>query len=173
MNWKFISVLILIVILIFFIIFYPLQFDFYEDLKAKKLTDFIFIPFYGILVIYDIYRNIKKEDKNWKQYSIDFLKGTSLSALFYFLIMRRFFSCVLIFINCALGDNDTVKINGIIVNKIDSEGSGKYIGEYELTIDQNGKKYVLDSNHTTVDKYNVGEEFNIEMKKGILSILYK
>ena len=173
MNWKFFSVLVLIVILIFFIIFYPLQFDFYEDLKAKKITDFIFIPLYGILVIYDIYRNLKKREKNWKKYMVDFLKGTSLSALFYFFIIRRFFSCLLIFVNCIFGNIDTVEINGVIVDKTDRKGGGKRIGEYNLTINQNGKEFVFDSNHPTVDKYNVGEEFNIEMNKGILSILYK
>ena len=92
MNWKFISVLILIVILIFFIIFYPLQFDLYEDLKAKKISDFIIIPLYGILIIYDIYWNIKKDEKNWKKYFIDFLKQTGIFSIGYYFIIRRFFS---------------------------------------------------------------------------------
>ena len=169
MKWKFILGLILIIILIF----YPSQFNFYEDLKAKQISDFIVIPLFGILILYDIYRNIKNGEKNWKKYILDFLKGIGIFSVFYFFIMRRFLSCLIIFVNCIFGEIETVKISGIITEKTDIKGSGKFIGIYELTINQNGKEFVFGSNHFTVQKYNVGEEFNAEMKKGILTIIYK
>lgn len=173
MNWKVISGLILIIVLIIYIIFYPLQFEFYENLKAKKIADFIFIPAFFLLVIYDLYRNIKKGEKKWRKYSFDLIKGIALFSVLYFFILRSLLSSGIIFINTIFGEKEKVKISGIITNKIDRIGSGKFVGEYELIVDQNGIEYIFDSNHLAIKDLKEGEDFELEMKKGILNLIYK
>ena len=173
MNWKHISGLILIIILIIYIIFYPLQFEFYENLKAKKIADFIFIPGFFLLVIYDLYRNIKKGERKWKKYSFDLIKGITLFSVLYFFILRSFFSSGILFVNSIFGEKEKIEINGIITDKTDLKGSGKFVGEYELIVDQNGNEYVFDSNHLVIKDLKVGDNFELKMKKGILNLIYK
>jgi len=173
MNWKFISGLILIIILIIFIIFYPLQFDFYESLKAKKIVDFIVIPIFLLLIMYDLLRNIKKGEKNWKKYSVDLIKGLAMFAVLYFLILRSFFSSGIIFMNAIFGEKEIIKVNGIVTDKKALKGSGKFIGKYELIVTQNGNVFIFDSNQTSIENYEVNDHFEMEMKKGILNLIYK
>ena len=173
MNWKLISGLILIIILIIYIIFYPLQFEFYENLKAKKIADFIVIPIFFLLIIYDLFWNIKKREKDWRKYSLDLIKGLGIFGILYFLILRSFFSSGIIFINSIFGEKEIVKVSGIITEKTDLKGSGKFIGKYELIVDQNGNKFVFDSNHKSIENYKVNGHFEMEMKKGILNLIYK
>jgi|GEM_PF-5320991 len=177
MNWKYLSrfiiILILIIALIIYIIFYPLRFEFYEDIRAKQISDFIVIPFFGILVTYDIFRNIKKGEKNWKKYIIDFFKRTALFSVFYFLILRRFFSCLLIFVNSIFGELETVTINGTIIEIIDRKGSGKDIGDHKITIEQKETDLIFDTRIDIIQNYYKGQKVEIEMKKGILNLMYK
>lgn len=173
MNWKFISGLILIIILIIYIIFYPLQFEFYENSKAKKITDLIFIIGFFLLVIYDLYWNIKKREKEWKKYLFDSLRGIALFSVVYFLILRSFFSSGIIFVNSIFGEKEKIEINGIIKDKTDLKGSGKFTGKYELIVDHNGNEYIFDSNHLAIKDLKVGDNFKLEMKKGILNLIYK
>ena len=59
---------------------------------------------------------------------------TGLFLIFYFFLLRSFFANGLIFINSAFGSYEKVKISGIIIDKIDIIGSGKFIGEYKLFV---------------------------------------
>ncbi|MCR8668060.1 hypothetical protein NO995_10230 [Aestuariibaculum sp. M13] len=173
MNWKFISGLILIIILIIYIIFYPLQFEFYENLKAKKISDFIVLPIFFLLIIYELFRNIKKGEKEWKKYLLDLTKGLGIFAVLYFLMLRSLFSSGIIFINTIFGEKEMVKVSGIITDKTDLKGSGKFLGKYELIIEQNGNEFVFDSNHKSIENYKVNDHFEMEMKKGVLNLIYK
>ena len=173
MNWKFISILILIIILIIYIIFYPLQFEFYENLKAKRIADFIVIPICCLLIIYDLFRNIKKGEKNWRKYSIDLVKGLGVFAVIYFLLLRSFFSGGIIFINTIFGAKEHVKVSGIVTGKKNFKGGAKFVGKYELIVDQNGNEFVFDSNSKSIENYEVNGHFEMEMKKGILNLIYK
>ncbi len=173
MNWKFISGLFLILLLIIYIIFYPLQFEFYENLKAKKIADFIIIPIFLVLIFYDLFRNVKKGEKNWKKYSLDLIKGLSIFAILYFLILRSFFSSGIILMNTIFGEKEIIKVSGIITNKTDLKGLGKFVGKYELTVNQDGNEYVFDSNKKSIETYKVHDHFEMEMKKGIFNLIYK
>ena len=150
-----------------------MQFEFYENLKAKKIADFIVIPIFFLLIIYDLFRNIKKGEKDWKKYSLDLIKGLGIFAVLYFLILRSFFSSGIIFINTIFGEKEIVKVSGIITKKTDLKGGGKFVGKYELIVDQNGKQFVFDSNHKSIENFEVNEDFEMEMKKGILNLIYK
>ncbi|MDP5101824.1 MAG: hypothetical protein NWQ09_10890 [Nonlabens sp.] len=173
MNWKFISIMILIIILIIYIIFYPLQFEFYEDLKAKRIAEFIVIPIFSLSILYDLFRNLKKGEKNWRKYSINLVKGLGVFAVIYFLILRSFFSGGILFINTVFGVKEIVKVSGIITEKTNVKGGGRFIGKYELIVDQNGNEFVFDSNRKSIENYEVNGHFEMEMKKGILNLIYK
>jgi len=173
MNWKNFAIFILIIILILYVVFYPLRFEYYEDVKAKKISDVVTISCFGILIIYDLYWNIKKGEKNWKKYITDFFKGTTLFSVFYFLILRRFFSYLIIFTNSIFGEVETVNINGIIVGKIDRKGGGKNIGERKITIKQKETDLIFDTRIDIIENHYEGQYVQIQMKKGILNIIYK
>ena len=150
-----------------------MQFDFYEDLKAKKIADHIFIPTFFLVVLYDLYRNIKKGEKKWKAYSLDFLKGMALCAVLYFFILRSLFSSGILLVNSIFGAKEQVQMRGVITHKTDSKGSGKFIGEYELIVEDKGIEYIFDSNHLAIKDYTVGDAFEVEMNMGILNLIYK
>ena len=82
-------------------------------------------------------------------------------------------SCGLLFINCSLKETETVEVYGQITDIIKIEGHGKVIGRYEITINQDGKEFNFESNKNAIEKYSLNENFKMEMKKGILNILYK
>jgi hypothetical protein len=173
MNWKYISALILIIILIIYILFYPLQFEFYESLKAKKIADYIVFPIFFLMIIYDLFQNIKKGEKEWKKYTLQLTKGVALFLVCYVLILRSFFSSGIIAVNSIFGEKETIKIKGIITHKTALKGSGKFTGKYELIINQNGNEFVFESNHMAINNYKVKDHFEMEMKKGIVNLIYK
>ncbi|WP_281846815.1 hypothetical protein [Olleya namhaensis] len=173
MKWKYILGFIVITILIIYIIFYPLRFEFYEDIKAKQIADYIVIPIFIILVFYDLFRNIKKGETNWKKYIIDCFKGTALCSVFYFLLLRRFLSYVLIIINSIFGEVETVTVSGIIIEKVDIKGSGKAISDYKIIIKQKETDVIFDTRLDILNNYTIGQHVTIEMKKGILNLIYK
>ncbi|WP_394748056.1 hypothetical protein [Spongiimicrobium salis] len=173
MNWKSILVIILLVVLFIFIVYYPLQFEFYENLQAKKLADFIFIPFYGILVLYDLYKNIVQKERKWKKYFVDFLKSTAIFSLAYLLILRWFFSCCLLVLNAVFGEKETVKVSGIITEIVQQKGSGKVLGTYTINIQEGEKNYFFHSKGKVLKNYTEYEYVELHMKKGVLNLLYK
>ncbi|RTY85434.1 hypothetical protein [Flavobacterium sp. GT3R68] len=174
MKIKFILIsAILLIVLCVFLVFYPLRFDFYEQLKAKKIVDIFFLPIVIILIINYIHKTVKKRDVNWKIFPKEILFAIVLFGIIYFTILRSVFSCGLLFINCTLKEKEIVEINGTITDIVKIEGHGKVIGKYELTINKNGKELSFESNKKAIENFSLNEKFKMKMKKGALNILYK
>lgn len=173
MNWKYFLGIGLLIILFLYIVCYPLQFEFYENIQAKKLADFIFVPFYGILVFYDLYKNIAKKEKNWKKYLFDFLKSTTFFSIAYLLFLRWFFSCFLLLLNAIFGEKEVIKISGPVTEIVHQKGSGKFLGNHTLSIQQDGKSFVFDAKGVLLENYKEGEYTELKMKKGVLNLLYR
>lgn len=164
---------ILLIVLCVFLIFYPLRFDFYEQLKAKKIVDLFFLPIVLIFLTNYVLKTIKKDDVNWKIFSKEILFAVALFGLIYFTILRSVLSCGLLFINCALAEKEIVVVSGRITDIVKIEGHGKVLGQYELTINQNGKEFNFESNKKAIENLSLNENCKIEMKKGILNLMYK
>ncbi|CAM1371853.1 conserved membrane hypothetical protein [Tenacibaculum litopenaei] len=164
---------IAIVLVIVFIVFYPLQFNLYELLKVKRYVDYVIVPSYAVLVLYDIVRNIRKGEKDWWKYLVDFSTTTAVLAVVYYFLIRGFIAFLLLFINSVLDVTDPVTVQGKVVEIVDIVGTGNSLGTYELVVVQDGKEYVFESNHFTLANYKVGTVFNEEFQRGILGILYK
>lgn len=164
---------ILLIVLCVFLIFYPLRFDFYEQLKAKKIVDLFFLPAVLIFLTNYVLKTVKKDDFHWKIFSKEILFAAALFGIIYFTILRSVFSCGLLFINCALAEKELVEVNGRITDIVKIEGHGKVLGRYELTINQNGKEFNFESNKKAIENLSLNENFKIEMKKGILNLMYK
>lgn len=174
MKLKYILVsAILLIVLSVFLVFYPLRFDFYEQLKAKRIVDIIFFPIVTTLLINYVFMHVKKGDVNWKIFPKEILFAIVLFGMIYFTILRSVFSCGLLFINCALKEKEIIEINGTITDIIKIEGHGKVLGRYELMVNKNGKEFNFESNKKAIENFSLNENFKMEMKKGILNILYK
>jgi hypothetical protein len=167
-----ISAVVLIVLCVF-LIFYPLRFDFYEQLKAKRIVDLFFLPIILIFLINYVLKTVKKGGVNWKIFPKEILFAIVIFGIIYFTILRSVFSCGLLFINCALEEKEIVEVNGTITEIVKIEGHGKVPGRYELTINQNGKEFNFESNKKAIENFSLNEKFSIEMKKGTLNLMYK
>jgi len=53
------------------------------------------------------------------------------------------------------------------------EGYGKMIGKYEMTLNQNGKIYIFESNKKAIDHFSTNENVRLQFKKGLLNLLYR
>jgi len=173
MNWKFILGTILLILLFIFIVFYPFQFEFYEHIQAKKLADFIFIPFYGVLVVYAIYKSRMQKGKSWKKYVLDFLKSTMFFSLAYLLVLRWFFACCLLLLNAVFGAKETVKVTGVITEIEQQKGSISLLGKQTIKIQKGEKSFIFHSNENLFESYKEYDYIELKMKKGVLNLLYK
>lgn len=173
MNWKSISISVLIIIPIVCLIFYPAQFDFRECFKVRRILDSIFISMFLILILYDVFLNIKTRQRSWKEYRKYLSEPLQVFFIIYFVIFRSFFSSGILFVNSIFGEKETVKILGIIIEKTSRRGSGKFPGKYELIVKQDEDVFIFTSNAKAIADYEVGGHFEMEMKKGILNLIYK
>jgi hypothetical protein len=172
MKVKLITIItISIIISSVFLVFYPLKFDFYEQLKTKRIVDIIVLPIFIIVLGYYIIKKVKNDGANWKTFSKEILFAIAIFGIFYFTIIRSVLSCGLLFINRTV--KEKVEINGTITDILKIEGHGKVIGKYEITINQNGKEYNFESNKNAMENYRLNGKFKMEMNKGILNIVYK
>ena len=163
--------LIGILIFILFVIIYPLQYDFIEQIKAKKYADWV-VGFCTIIITTGhVFHLIKgRLFKHYKRDLIRILKEMAPLVLFYMIVLRGFFGFGIVCINSIYAKKEIVK--GTIVNKVQIKGSGKFVGKYELVVSANGKEYIFDSNLKAIENYKQGDLFELEMKKGILNLLY-
>ncbi len=158
--------------LIVVVIYYPLSFDLQENYKAKQMVDYILIPVFGLILLYSSYSAIKSNGVTIKEFCFYHLFFIAIMGLLYYSIFRPFLSNGLICINYFFGKQKEIKIEGLITNKTVIVGGGKMIGKYELTVESDNEQYIFDSNLYTLEKFNIGEMFNLNMKTGLLNLLY-
>jgi hypothetical protein len=174
MRIKYILISItLLIVLSVFLIFYPLRFDFYEQTKAKRIVDILILPLVFIFLINYVLKTVRKGNVNWEIFPKEILFSIILFGLIYFTILRSVLSCGLLFINCALKENEKVEINGTIINITKIEGHGKVLGNYEVKINQNGKEFNFESNKKAIENFSLNGKFKMEMNKGTLNLMYK
>ena len=164
---------ITIVVCSVLLIFYPLKFDLYEQFKAKKIVDITLLPICGFFLARYIFLNIRKNNVNWKVFPKEILFAIFIFSILYLTIIRSVVSCGLFFVNCSFEEKEIIEINGIVTKVVNIEGSGKVLSQYILTINQNGKELIFESNGDMVEKFSVNDQVNIKLKKGILNLLYK
>jgi hypothetical protein len=173
MKIKYILISIILIVISVFLIFYPLRFDFYEQIKAKRIVDIIIIPLIFIFLLNYVFQTVRKGDVNWKIFSKEILFSIIIIGLIYFTVLRSVFSCGLLFINCSLNQNEKVEISGTIITITKIEGHGKVLGNYELTINQSGEEFIFESNKKAIDNFSINEKFKMKMNKGTLNLIYK
>ena len=165
--------IILIIVLSVFLVFYPLRFDFYDQLKAKQIVDKVIFPTVIFFLGIYIFKMVKNGGVNWRKFPQEILFAIFLFGIVYFSIIRSVLSCGLLFINCTLSEKETVLINGQIINIIKMEGHGKVMSRYEITVNQDRKVYNFESNKLAIENYSVNQNFKKEMNNGFLNIIYK
>ena len=153
--------------------FYPLQFDLYEQLKAKKIVDAILLPICAIFLARYIFVNVKNGSVNWKVFPKEILFAIFIFAVLYLTIIRSVISCGLLFVNCSFKEREIIEVNGVVTNIVNFKGSGKVASQYILTINQKGNELIFESNESTIEKFSVNDQVNIKLKKGVLNLLYK
>ena len=168
-----IATLIFIIILSIYLLFYPLQFDFYEQSKARRMVDLTFIPLLLVILIFVIARKMRASGTRWKVLFKESLFVLALFGLFYIGIARSILSCGILFVNCNLPKDDLVEVQGIVTEIVRVQRSGPAMPKYEITVIQNGKEFNFESNKNAIEKYSVNDKFSMKMKSGILNILYK
>jgi hypothetical protein len=170
-NKRDIFLIALLIVISVFLILYPLKFDLYECVKAKRIIDMLALPLSILALVYFIYRKFKSGDYIiWRS----MLKTLLMCGIVYFFIVRSLFGCGITFINSIFGRNEVVKIKGVVTGKIQRKGGYKSVGLYELTIlEQGGREIILDTKLDIIRNYSTNDRIEIVMKKGLLNLLYK
>lgn len=172
-QFKLLLIFVLVaVVFLVFVIFYPLQFDLYEQAKAKKGVDFVFLPLLAFLLIRYIVRKARK-GVNPKGFAKEIAFAVCGFAFFYVAMIRSLLSCVVLFVNCAFPEKEIVTIKGTVTEIVNVEKAGKILPQYILTVTRGREAFVFESNKTTVEQFTLNATVALKLKKGILNILYK
>ncbi|MBB6236254.1 hypothetical protein HDC90_000865 [Pedobacter sp. AK013] len=170
-NRKITFFIVLLIAISGFLIFYPLRFDLYECAKAKKIIDYITLSVGISGMIYFIYRKLKSGDYILLD---SMVKTLFLIIIIYFIVVRSLLGCALTFMNSIYERNEVVKIKGVVIKKIEKKGRYKSVDLYELTIqDQTGREIILETKPSILKNYVLNDRVEIDMKKGILNLLYR
>ncbi|NUY81962.1 hypothetical protein HUK80_13745 [Flavobacterium sp. MAH-1] len=154
------------------LLFYPLQFDLYEQAKAKKMVDLVVVPIFAFFLIRYVVRKIKQGGVDRRIFPKEILLAIFIFAALHFLIIRSVASCGLLFVNCSFPP-DTQEMNGVVTEVVNADKVGKMLPIYTLSVNENAEEFVFESNKKTVGTFSVNDSVKIEMKKGILGLLYK
>ncbi|WP_293311602.1 hypothetical protein [Pedobacter sp. UBA5917] len=163
--------IILLVVFSIFLLFYILQFDMYEAVKAKRIIDIIALPLGILALICFIYKKLKSGDYiAWNS----MLTSLFIGIVIYFLFVRSVLGLALTFINSIYERNEIVKIKGIVTDKTERSGGRRGLSLHQFTIlDQTGREIILDTKPVILKEYSVNDSVKIDMKKGILNLLYR
>ncbi|GGH19759.1 hypothetical protein GCM10007422_44830 [Pedobacter zeae] len=94
--------------------------------------------------------------------------------IIYVIVVRSVLGCALTFMNSIYERNEVVRIKGVVINKIEKKGRYRSVGVYELTIkDQIGREIILETKPSILKNYALNDKVEIDMKKGILNLLYR
>ncbi|HOZ76197.1 MAG TPA: hypothetical protein PLS51_12920 [Flavobacterium sp.] len=176
---KFIAVLILAAVILFGI---PLYFMIYWDSVTyfvrqdyTGLAQLIFLPLVVLLAGGITYKSIKadraRNDLDWSQYRKQLPNFIIVMVGAYF-FAGFMLSSLLLFINVNFGMPESYPINGKVVGKYKHQGGKSH--HFELTVHNeiDGKKYVFNTDWHEIDKYNINDPFQKEMKKGLFGFIY-
>ena len=172
MKLKLAFFLIFGILIIAFNIYYPSKFQFYEQVKAKKIIDFIVLPIYGMIIIITMIRRFIKSESQFKIILKSIFIKLFLFGLIYFSILRSFMANGILFANASFGSSSVI-VSGIVSAKVEIGEGERTFGRYELTVLQENKIYIFATTEEAIKKYSIGSAFEIEMQKGSLNLLFK
>lgn len=176
---KFIAVLILAAVILFGI---PLYFMIYWDSVTYfvrqdyiGLAQLIFLPlvvlFAIVITVKSIKADRKRNDLDWSQYRKQLPNFIIVMVGAYF-FAGFMFSSLLLFINVNFGTHETYLIKGKVIEKYKSQGSKSHLFELTVRNEIDHKTYTFNTDWSEIDKYNINDPFEKEMKKGLFGFIY-
>jgi hypothetical protein len=146
---------------------------YFEENTADRYAMYGVIPVLICVLIYYFfdryYHSIK--DNRFIDAAKHALGGVISFGLLYYFILVPVFSGAIILTNDIFGSNEMVLVKGKVVNKLEAEGVK--LSEYELTVQTNTETTTWDTNRIETKRYQIGDDFNMEMKKGFWGLLSK
>lgn len=157
-----------------FLALYEMRLLYYEENKADRLTNLIFGPIFFLLLIYILISEFISTKKRWRFDRKKYLKfvGTSVVgfAVAFFVFFRPVISGLILLLNANIGFQEPIKISGRVIDKYEYSGKG---AEFELTImNKDDKVYKFDTYGTETRKYEIGDDFKMEMLTGLFGLVY-
>ena len=178
MNVKRKHYFILIIVLLIagglFLALYEMRLLYCEENKANRLTNLIFGPIFLLLLIYILISEFISTKKRWRFDRKKYLKfvGTTIIgfAVAFFVFFKPVFSGLILLLNANIGFQEPIQISGHVINKYEYSGKG---AEFELTIkNKDDKVYKFDTFGAETRKYEIGDNFEMEMFKGLFGLVY-
>jgi hypothetical protein len=146
---------------------------YFEENVANKWATYGAIPlllYLSVALFVDKYNHSLKDNR-----IVDATKhtlgGVVSAGLLYYLILVPVISGTIIWTNDILGTKENVMVSGIILDKLEIDGAK--LSEYEITVQTNLKTVTFDTNRIETDKYKIGDNFTMEMRKGFWGLLTK
>jgi hypothetical protein len=144
---------------------------YFEENIADKYALYGAIPimiFFSFYLFMDKYKHSIKENR-----SVDATKHTVSGLIgigaFYYFILVPVISGTITMTNDLIGTGETILVKGVVVDKLEING-GK-LSEIELTVNTSTKTVTWDTNIIELNKYQVGDSFEMKMKKGFWGLL--
>jgi len=170
---------ILIVILIglpLFLALYEQMFlSVYQESIADKCACYFVFPLMIVALIYLAVIRIKSY-KNSKTGTIWSMLKKALPEAFVVVVISLYVahmvvSGAIIFINANIGHRSEKKVEGIIVDKVDYNGTRSF--EYKLRVKTDTEILVFQTDADVIVHHNNGDMFSEDMFLGSLGLLYK
>jgi hypothetical protein len=146
---------------------------YFEENTADNYALYGAIPILVLVAIFlfaDRYNHSIKDNRLFD--AIKYTLGGLFSiGLLYYFILVPVISGTIILTNDILGAKENILVTGVVVDKLEIDGAK--LSEYELTIKTNLKTITWDTNKIETSKYKIGDNFNMEMRKGLWGLLTK
>jgi hypothetical protein len=170
-------VIVLGVALGFYIGFYSKRFIYFEEMKAFKIFNIIFIPLLLFLFLNATFSRFKKFKRSRDSKGWLFFKSTFINLVIYFgiylYILRPVVIGLMFFINENLGSQTSTIISGTVIDKVNKPPGGRTPAIYRLVI-RSGTNNIFNFETTEdeIEKYVINDTFKESVNRGSLGLYY-
>nr|WKN34255.1 hypothetical protein K4G66_17900 [Tunicatimonas sp. TK19036] len=165
---------ILSALLVWFIAIYEaINLVFYEEAQASQYVHYLGIPvliYLFIALFKDKYRYCVTDNKLWETTKHSVL-GIIVLCVVYYAIIIPVVSGFIIMTDDVLPQREQLVVQGMVLDKVEIDGPE--ISNFELVIRTENEELILDTNGIEIDKYQIGDVFEVELKKGFWGLYSK
>jgi hypothetical protein len=165
--------LLTIGVMVFLSLYESVYLLYFEEDIADQYAGYGAIPlllFLSFYLFYDRYTHSIKDNRFLDATKHSFYGVLAFGVAYYFFFIPVI-SGTIIMTNDLFARHENVLVKGRVIEKLDFSTSKTY--EYELTVETSTTTITWDTNKIEIDKYEVRDSFEVEMKKGFWGLLSK